>query len=81
MTTYKQYTGTIIKRNGHSRTMSFIKGSDVPNHIKGSGKGPRLSSTEEVVYDVHAKGFRVFNWNTVEGDVSEKNIALSFDKS
>ena len=80
MTTYKQYTGTFIKRNGDSRTMSFIKGSDVPKHIKGINEGPHLSNTEEVVYDVHAKGFRVFNWNTVQGQVTEKKVTFSFDK-
>tara|TARA_Y100001972_G_C7524262_1_gene264345 strand:- start:36 stop:287 length:252 start_codon:yes stop_codon:yes gene_type:complete len=77
--TYRAFTGTFTKRNGQSRTMTFVKGSDLPRTIIGSGKGPRLSSGEEVVYDVNAKGFRVFNHNTVIGQITEKNINYSFD--
>ena len=78
---YQIHTGTFTKRNGQARTMSFIKGTDVPSTIRGTGTGPRLSQGEEVVYDIKAKGFRVFNWNTTQGQVSQKNMNFSFDKS
>jgi hypothetical protein len=77
--TYRVFTGTFTKRNGQSRTMSFVKGTDVPQIIRGSGKGPRLSKGEEVVYDVNANGFRVFNHNTVVGQITEKKMNYSFD--
>ena len=79
--TYKTYTGTFTKRNGQTRTMTFIKSTDVPTHIRGTGTAPRLSNTEEVVYDVNARGFRVFNHNTVQGQITENNIDFSFDKT
>ena len=71
--TYQIYTGTFTKRNGQTRTMSFIKHADIPSSIRGSGKTPHLSHGEEVVFDVNAKGFRVFNWNTAQGQVSQSN--------
>ena len=80
MNQYKTYTGTFTKRNGQSRTMTFIKSSDIPQSFIGSGKPPRLSKGEEVVYDVNVKGYRVFNWNTTQGLVTETNQHFSFDK-
>ena len=77
---YQIHTGTFTKRNGQSRTMSFIKGNDVPSTVRGTGTGPRLSEGEEVVYAINATGFRVFNWNTTQGQVSQKNMTFSFDK-
>ena len=77
---YKTYTGTFTKRNGQARTMTFIKSSDSPLHVRGTGNSPRLSKGEEVVYDVNAKGYRVFNWNTAQGLVTETNQHFSFDK-
>ena len=78
---YQIHTGTFTKRNGQTRTMSFIKEADVPTTVRGTGTGPRLSKGEEVVYDINARGFRVFNWNTTQGQVSQKNMNFSFDKS
>ncbi len=80
MNQYPTYTGTFTKRNGQTRTMTFVKGADIPQSIHGGGKPPRLSQGEEVVYDVKAKGFRVFNHNTVVGQVTQNNMRFSFDK-
>ena len=76
----KTYTGTFTKRNGQTRTMTFVKSADIPPSFLGSGKPPRLSSGEEIVYDVNAKGYRVFNHNTVQGQITENNTRFSFDK-
>jgi len=76
----KTYTGTFTKRNGQTRTMTFVKGADIPQSFRGSGKPPRLSQGEEIVYDVNAKGYRVFNHNTVVGQVTQNNVTFSFDK-
>ena len=79
--TYRTYTGTFTKNNGHKRTMTFIKSIDVPTHIRGNSRTTTLKEGQEIVYDIDAKGFRVFNWETVQGQVTEKNINFSFDKS
>ena len=76
----KTYTGTFTKRNGQTRTMTFVKGADIPQSFRGSGKPPRLSQGEEIVYDVNAKGYRVFTHNTVVGQVTQNNVTFSFDK-
>ena len=78
MNQYTTYTGTFTKRNGQSRTMTFVKSSDIPSSVLGSGNTPKLSKGEEVVYDVHAKGFRVFNHNTIQGVISESKQSVSF---
>jgi len=78
MNQYTTYTGTFTKRNGQSRTMTFVKGADIPQSIRGTGHAPRLSKGEEVVYDVNAKGWRVFNHNTVQGTISESKQSVSF---
>ena len=80
MNQYPTYTGTFTKRNGQSRTMTFVKGADIPQSFRGSGKAPRLSQGEEIVYDVNAKGYRVFNHNTVQGQITENSTRFSFDK-
>ena len=78
--TYRAYTGTFTKANGQKRTMTFIKGTDLPSHVRGGTRSTTLREGQEVVYDVKANGFRVFNWNTVQGQVTEKNVTFSFDK-
>ena len=78
MNQYNTYTGTFTKRNGQSRTMTFVKSTDIPSHVQGSGTAPRLSKGEEVVWDINVKGFRVFNHNTVQGTISESKQSVSF---
>jgi len=78
-TNYTTYTGTFVKRNGEKRTMTFIKGQDVPvNSGSGTTRSRKLSEGYEIVYDVEANGFRMFNWNTVSGTVSQGTISMVF---
>ena len=35
------------------------------------GKQRKLSEGNELVWDLDKKEFRVFNWNTVKGDVTQ----------
>lgn len=81
-TNYTTYTGTFVKQNGQSRTMTFIKGVDVPSTV-GSSKtrGRNLNEGYEIVYDIEANGFRIFNWNTVQGSVSQGSVHFSFDST
>lgn len=67
--------GTFVKTNGEERQMNFVRLENLPdgfvkNNTAG-GKGPNLSEGQEVVWDLDASGFRVFNWNTAVGDVVE----------
>ena len=74
----KAYVGTFKKKDGSLRTMTFAKLKDLPakflaENLKG-GKSPKHSDGSEVVYDLDHKDFRVFNWNSVVGQVVEKDI-------
>ena len=76
---YTTYTGTFVKQNGQSRTMTFIKGSDIPGHVgTGTTRTRKLNEGYEIVYDIEANGFRIFNWNTVNGTVTQGSVSMSF---
>ena len=82
MSTYTQYTGTFRKADGSTRTMSFIKTSDLPhthfssNQIKGNTSRDGKTS---VVYDTQLRAFRRFNHSTQVGNLSEQKVKYSFD--
>ena len=82
MSTITQYTGTFVKRDGTRRTMNFCKVSDLPKSMVSEGvmdRYPRSNGEIEVVYDTEKRGFRTFNHGTVIGQVSSKNVNISFD--
>ena len=74
------FNGTFRKLNGEARTMRFIRKSDLPSSMVNESTISTLEGKtgSEVVYDVDARGFRQFNWNTVEGQVSETTSNYSF---
>ena len=82
MSTYTQYTGTFRKADGSTRTMSFIKTSDLPhthfssNQIKGNTS---RDGKTVVVYDTQLRAFRRFNTSTQVGNISEQKVKYSFD--
>ena len=63
----KAYTGKFMKKDGTSRTMNFVK-------VKGTGKPRTLAEGSEMVYDLDAKEFRIFNHNTVVGNILEMEL-------
>ena len=73
--TINAYVGTFEKKTGEERSMRFVKISDLPEEFmtlktKG-GKQRKLSEGNELVWDLDKGEFRVFNWNTVKGDVTQ----------
>jgi len=75
----KSFTGTFLKKDGSSRTMSFVKVSDLPEaffqgKVKGTGKPRTLAEGSEMVYDLDAKELRIFNHNTVVGNIIEMEL-------
>lgn len=81
----KVYTSTFVKKSGEQRAMNFVKPSDftkefIDNYLN-SGYNPQdekrtLSEGMETVFDIDAKQFRTFNWNTVIGETKteEKEV-------
>ena len=81
-TSVKTYTATFRKKDGSLRNMNFAKLKDLPTEflsakLKGNSKSSAPDGSE-VVWDLDLKEFRMFNWNTVIGEViiTEKNLVL-----
>lgn len=75
----KAFIGTFMKKDGSMRTMNFVKIKDLPEtfvqgKVKGTGKPRALAEGSETVYDLDAKEFRIFNHNTVVGNVVETEV-------
>ena len=73
--TINAYVGTFEKKTGEERSMRFVMVSDLPEGFMASntkgGQQRKLSEGNELVWDLDKKQFRVFNWNTVKGDVTQ----------
>ena len=77
----KAYQGTFVKKTGERRTMRFVKLGDLPQSfftgkIKGTEKHS-LPAGSELVWDIDAQDFRVFNNNTVVDIPREFEYTLS----
>lgn len=75
----KVYNGTFLKKNGEERKMTFVKIDDLPTQfmegkVKGNRKPVTLAEGLELVWDVDKSEFRIFNWNTVKGDIHEEIV-------
>ncbi len=74
------YTGTFTKVNGESRTMSFIRQGDLPSSMVNTSTINEMQKKtgSEVVYDTDRKQFRQFNWNTLQGQITQRQSTFSF---
>ncbi len=82
MTAYK---GVFLKPNGKERTMYFVKLDELeaakPGYLNakttGTGRSPMQAPGKELVWDLQAGNFRVFNYNTVRGQI----VPFEFDEN
>ena len=74
------YTGTFTKVNGESRTMNFIRQGDLPSSMVNTSTINEMQKKtgSEVVYDTDRKQFRQFNWNTLQGQITQRQSNFSF---
>jgi hypothetical protein len=75
----KAYKGTFKKKNGDSRQMTFARLADLPEQfletrIIGAGSEQKYPEGMELVWDLEADNFRIFNWNTIEEVPTEMSI-------
>ena len=80
------YQATFTKKDGSAREIRFVRTDDMPEkwfakHVKGTGKKRTLKEGNELVWDIDNEGFRVFNWNTVQGEVKKFDFLLDNSKS
>ncbi len=78
----KAYKGSFKKKNGESRQMTFARLVDLPEtfletKVAGAGSEQQYPDGMELVWDLEADNFRIFNWNTVEGNTNEVSIDSS----
>tara|TARA_A100001011_G_scaffold399995_1_gene511582 strand:+ start:1281 stop:1526 length:246 start_codon:yes stop_codon:yes gene_type:complete len=74
----KAYKGTFKKKDGQIREMVFAKIEDLPqkfvaSKIAGAGNEQKYPAGMELVWDLEADNFRIFNYNTKQ-DIKELNI-------
>ncbi len=72
----RAFTGTFVKKNGETRTMSYARLEDLPTtflntQTTGTGNERTLEEGLELVWDLENNGFRIFNHNAVVGTVTE----------
>ena len=75
----KAYKGTFKKKNGESRQMTFAKLADLPEpfletRIIGAGSEQNYPEGMELVWDLEADNFRIFNWKSVDDIPKEFDI-------
>jgi hypothetical protein len=75
----KAYKGTFKKKNGESRDMVFARLLDLPqkflnDKVQGAGSEQQYPEGMELVWDLEADNFRVFNWKSVETDPKEFDV-------
>ena len=73
------YKGTFKKKNGESRDMVFARLLDLPqkflnDKVQGAGSEQQYPEGMELVWDLEADNFRVFNWKSVETDPKEFDV-------
>lgn len=75
----KAHLGTFRKKDGSLRTMRFVTLDNLPegffvSQTKGTGKKTNLAEGSNLVWDLDRQGFRVFNKNTIIGEIENFNI-------
>ena len=75
----KAYKGTFKKKNGESRDMVFARLYDLPekflsDRVQGAGTEQRYPEGMELVWDLEADSFRIFNWKAAENTPKEFDV-------
>jgi len=75
----RAHLGIFRKKDGSIRTMRFITLDNLPKEFfisqtKGTGKKRTLVEGNKLVWDLDRQGFRVFNKNTIIGEIEDFNI-------
>jgi hypothetical protein len=75
----KAYKGTFKKKNGESRQMTFARLADLPQQfletrVIGAGSEQNYPEGMELVWDLEADNFRIFNWKSVDDIPKEFDI-------
>jgi len=78
----KAYRGEFIKKDGSVRQMNFVKLQDIgqfnseflSDRIGGAGESREYPDGQELVFDLIADNFRIFNHSTLVTEIEEYEI-------
>jgi len=75
----KAYKGSFTKKDGSERAMVFTRIDDLPqafvaSKIVGAGAEQQYPDGMELVWDLEADNFRIFNWKTSIGITDKFDI-------
>lgn len=79
----KVFAGAFRKKDGSVRVMRWVDLASVPKHImdatvKGTGKKPTLAEGSFHVWDLDARGIRVYNAETATTPIVESQEDVKF---
>jgi len=79
----KAYKGSFKKKNGDKREMVFSRIKDLPNgfvaaRIVGAGSERTYPEGMELVWDLEADDFRIFNYKTADNNIQELDVDGSY---
>ena len=79
----KAYKGYFKKKNGDKREMVFSRIKDLPNgfvaaRIVGAGSERTYPEGMELVWDLEADDFRIFNYKTADNNIQELDVDGSY---
>jgi len=68
------YSANFVKSNGTLRKIRFARLADVQHMLPPSkgGSHKQLAEHQEMVWDLDANNYRIFNWSSAIGDVIAK---------
>ena len=72
----KAYKGSFKKKNGDTRQMTFAYLHEMPEpflakHVAGTGSEKNYPAGMELVWDIEADAFRIFNHSTATAPLQE----------
>lgn len=74
------YSASFIKGDGSERKMNFVRLKDLPLERipqKKTESAPRaVKPGMELVWDIDAGGFRMFNWRTILGEAQTIEVEV-----
>ena len=82
----RAFKGTCVNKDGKTRHMNFVKLRDLPeaflkSKLTNGLKKRELTNGVEVVWDLDKESFRIFNYNTVVGSMTEYSYVGLLDST
>jgi len=71
MSSIKAYRGSFLKGDNTERVMEFVRAADIADILPVPKKQVQRKPGQELVWDLQAGGFRIFNYTNQIGNLEE----------